>query len=59
LQAKLGGELHGLHLVVYGTVLIVVVILLPQGIVPSLAGWGKRMFGQREARPAPPLKGDP
>ncbi len=59
LQAKLGGELQGLHLVVYGTVLIVVVILLPQGIVPSLAGWGKRAFGQREARPAPSLKGDP
>jgi branched-chain amino acid transport system permease protein len=59
LQAKLGGELQGLHLVVYGTVLIVVVIVLPQGIVPSLAGWGKRAFGQREARPAPSLRGDP
>ena len=59
LQAKLGGGLQGLHLVVYGTVLIVVVILLPQGIVPSLAGWGKRAFGHREARPAPSLKGDP
>ena len=58
LQAKLGGGLQGLHLVVYGTVLIVVVILLPQGIVPSLAGWGKRAFGHREARPAPSLKGD-
>jgi branched-chain amino acid transport system permease protein len=58
LQAKLGGELQGLHLVVYGTVLIVVVILLPQGIVPSLAGWGKRVFRQREARPAPSAKGD-
>jgi len=58
LQAKLGGELQGLHLVVYGTVLIVVVILLPQGIVPSLAGWGKRVFRQREARPAPSVKGD-
>jgi branched-chain amino acid transport system permease protein len=59
LQAKLGGELQGLHLVVYGTVLIVVVILLPQGIVPSLAGWGKRAFGHREVRPAPSPKGDP
>jgi branched-chain amino acid transport system permease protein len=58
LQAKLGGELQGLHLVVYGTVLIVVVILLPQGIVPSLAAWGKRTFGQREARPAASPKGD-
>ncbi len=58
LQAKLGGELQGLHLVVYGTVLIVVVILLPQGIVPTLAGWGKRAFGQREARTAPAMRGD-
>jgi branched-chain amino acid transport system permease protein len=49
LQAKLGGELHGLHLVVYGAALIAVVILLPQGIVPSLAGWAKRAF-RRSAR---------
>jgi branched-chain amino acid transport system permease protein len=58
LQAQLGGELQGLHLVVYGTVLIVVVILLPQGIIPSIAAWGKRAFGQREARPAASPKGD-
>jgi len=58
LQAQLGGELQGLHLVVYGTVLIVVVILLPQGIIPSIAAWGKRTFGQREARPAASPKGD-
>jgi len=52
LQAELGGALQGLHLVIYGTVLIVVVILLPQGIVPSIAAWAKRTFGQRETRPA-------
>jgi branched-chain amino acid transport system permease protein len=50
LRAKLGGELRGLHLVVYGIVLIVVVITLPQGIVPSLARrpWLtlKRLFGR-------------
>lgn len=51
LRARLGGELQGLHLVVYGTVLIVVVILLPQGIVPSLARWRKRAFGGRKAQP--------
>jgi branched-chain amino acid transport system permease protein len=55
LQARLGGELQGLHLVIYGTVLIVVVILLPQGIIPSIAAWGRRTLGQRE--PAAP-KGD-
>ncbi len=58
LQAKLGGHFTGLHLVIYGTVLIVVVILLPQGIVPSLAAWGRRAFGRREAQPAASPKGD-
>ncbi len=57
LRAKLGG-LQGLDLVVYGAVLIAVVILLPQGIVPSLAAWWKRVLGQREGRPAPSLEGD-
>jgi branched-chain amino acid transport system permease protein len=52
LQAKLGGALQGLHLVIYGAVLIVVVIALPQGIVPSLAAWGKRAFGKGQASPA-------
>ncbi len=45
LRARIGSELQGLHLVIYGTVLIVVVILLPGGIVPSLTarwrGWRK------------------
>ena len=58
LQAKLGGTLQGLNLVVYGTVLILVVILLPQGIVPSLAGWWKRVFGPREIRPSVSTKED-
>jgi branched-chain amino acid transport system permease protein len=58
LQAKLGGELQGLHLVIYGTALIVVVIALPQGIIPSIAAWGKRMFGQRGAERAASPKGD-
>ncbi len=49
LQARLGGEFQGLHLVIYGTVLIVVVILLPQGIIPSIAAWGRRTFGPWEA----------
>ncbi|HSB79102.1 MAG TPA: branched-chain amino acid ABC transporter permease [Candidatus Methylomirabilis sp.] len=58
LQARLGGHLQGLHLVIYGTVLIVVVILLPQGIVPTIAAWGRRMIGRQRARPAPELRGD-
>jgi branched-chain amino acid transport system permease protein len=58
LQAKLGGALQGLHLVIYGTVLILVVILLPQGIVPTLGAWGKRALGRREARPVAGPKGE-
>jgi branched-chain amino acid transport system permease protein len=34
LRAQLGGELQGLHLVIYGTVLILTVLLLPMGLVP-------------------------
>ncbi len=36
LRATLGGELQGLYLVIYGTVLILIVILLPSGVVPSI-----------------------
>lgn len=38
LRARIGSDFQGLHLVVYGTALIVVVILLPGGIVPSILG---------------------
>lgn len=56
LQAQLGGELQGLHLVIYGTALILVVILLPQGIIPTIAGWGKRALGRHDGAASP--KGD-
>lgn len=40
LRARIGSELAGLHLLIYGMVLIAVVILLPGGIVPSItARW--------------------
>jgi branched-chain amino acid transport system permease protein len=58
LQAKLGGTLQGLHLVIYGAVLIVVVIGLPQGIVPSLTAWGKRAFGRHKPGLASPKQGE-
>jgi branched-chain amino acid transport system permease protein len=53
LQAHLGGELQGLHLVIYGTALILVVILLPQGIIPTIAGWGKRALGRHDDAASP------
>lgn len=52
LRARFGGELQGLHLVIYGAVLIVVVILLPGGIVPSLAGRPRRALRRWLGRPA-------
>ncbi len=42
LRANLGGGLQGLDLVVYGTVLILMVILLPSGVVPSISELLKR-----------------
>jgi branched-chain amino acid transport system permease protein len=45
LRASLGGELQGLYLVIYGTVLILIVILLPSGVVPSIVGRVKRSSG--------------
>lgn len=49
LRARLGGELQGLHLVIYGTVLILMVILLPNGVVPAVLG---RLDRRRKARVA-------
>ena len=58
LQAKLGGSLQGLHLVIYGAALIAVVILLPQGIVASAMGAIARATGRRKSEPTPQAKGD-
>ena len=37
LRAWLGGQQQGLHLFIYGSVLVVVVILLPNGVITWLA----------------------
>ena len=50
LRASLGGELQGLYLVIYGTVLILIVILLPSGVVPFIAGRLKRGSRHEMAR---------
>ncbi|RPJ23023.1 MAG: branched-chain amino acid ABC transporter permease [Planctomycetaceae bacterium] len=49
LRANLGGQFQGLHLVIYGTVLILMVILLPNGVVPSIAARLKRRPVKAEA----------
>ena len=39
LQAYLGSSFPGLHLVIYGTILIIVIRWLPQGIYPAIKDW--------------------
>ncbi|MCZ0735874.1 branched-chain amino acid ABC transporter permease [Phreatobacter sp. AB_2022a] len=49
LRGQLGGVLPGLHYFIYGTIVVVVILALPQGIGPTLA----RLFrGLRRAPPA-------
>jgi branched-chain amino acid transport system permease protein len=50
LRAQLGGELQGLHLVIYGTVLILTVILLPMGLVPFFSERFKNLSRRTRVR---------
>lgn len=45
LRAQLGSELAGLHLVVYGLGLIVVLYKMPNGVWPAIEGFLSRFFG--------------
>ena len=45
LRGQLGGVLPGLHYFLYGLAVVVIVLALPRGIAPSLAG----LFGARRA----------
>lgn len=42
LRGQLGGTLPGLHLFLYGLIVVVVVLALPRGIAPALAGLVRR-----------------
>ncbi|NQU16161.1 MAG: branched-chain amino acid ABC transporter ATP-binding protein/permease [Desulfobacteraceae bacterium] len=46
LRGWLGGQWHGLHLLIYGLLLIIVVLFLPNGILAWLKGWFSKMFGK-------------
>lgn len=46
LRAWLGGSYAGLHLVVYGPILILSVLFMPEGLVPRTTEW----FGMRRIR---------
>jgi branched-chain amino acid transport system permease protein len=48
LRAYLGGALSGLHIVIYGFLLIIVVLFLPEGIVNTLRGHVKNFFKMEE-----------
>ena len=43
----------GLHLLVYGGLFLVVILLLPQGIIPSLKGLWQRFIASRQNEPLP------
>jgi branched-chain amino acid transport system permease protein len=51
LRSWLGGRYAGLHLVIYGCILMLVVIFMPQGIL----GLIKRTLGPREEKSSSPL----
>ncbi len=42
LRAWLGSSLHGLHLFIYGGLLIIVVTFLPRGILDWVQAWGRK-----------------
>jgi branched-chain amino acid transport system permease protein len=44
LRAWFGGSLQGLHLFIYGLLLIIAVLFLPNGILAWLKGWISRWF---------------
>jgi branched-chain amino acid transport system permease protein len=42
IRAYFAGAVHGLNLLIYSIVLILVILLIPRGIVPTLTDWIKR-----------------
>lgn len=48
LRSELGGKLVGLHLVIYGVVLILAVLYLPKGLLQPLSRWFKRIIGAQK-----------
>ena len=48
---------NGLYLIVYGALFLVVILLMPRGIVPSLSGWVRSWRAQRVDRASGPAAG--
>lgn len=56
LKAYLGGQMQGLSLLVYGVILIVVVLFMPNGIMPWLTALGKKRFRRLRPEAKGPLR---
>ncbi len=48
----------GYYLIIYGALFLIVILLLPEGIVPTLRKWGMGLLASREEQgtPADPLE---
>lgn len=50
-RGHLGGVLPGLHSFIYGVLIVVVILLMPQGLVPALLSLARRVAGGVEKNP--------
>lgn len=48
IRAYMAGTAHGLHLVIYAAILIVVILLIPRGIGPTLSDWVKKYDAKKD-----------
>lgn len=44
-RVQLGGEIHGLHLVVYGLLIIIIAVFQPAGLMGLVSRWSKKREG--------------
>ena len=43
IRAFFGGKVHGLNLIIYAVILILVILTIPQGIWPTIESWFKKI----------------
>lgn len=58
-RSALGNQFQGAHLLVYGAVLVLVMLFMPNGIVGLARGIARRLQGSGEPREAIPLPASP
>ncbi|NLB53517.1 MAG: branched-chain amino acid ABC transporter permease [Syntrophomonadaceae bacterium] len=49
IRAYFGGSVHGLHMVIYAVILILVILVIPRGIGPTLSDWVKKYDKKAES----------